>query len=116
MTDPGHVGKADVAPPPFINFRSQVGAGPIGGAPAPTWHPQTLRIAASSVGQIALLFGLPASLHCLVWRRQDLLLRGFPDLEAVGFRRVGDSLAELGGRRLQGSGELDDRCQARLTA
>jgi hypothetical protein len=40
MTDPGHVGTADVAPPPFINKRSFRGGAYWGGA-APPGMPET---------------------------------------------------------------------------
>src|SRR5215469_18029861 len=50
--------------------------GGLGETPARAWRRRTLRGAASSVGRIALLFGLPASLPRLVRRSPDRI-RGF---------------------------------------
>src|SRR5689334_11013314 len=52
------------------------GLGGTGETPARAWRRRTLRGAASSVGQIALLFGLPASLPRLVRRSPDRI-RGY---------------------------------------
>src|SRR4051794_5805435 len=86
MTGSGHVGTADVAPPPFISFKIARGRG-LG------WHP-------------------PSGMPCCV--APQLPARRPRDVEAVAFRNVGDALAELRRGRLQGAGELDDRRQPRL--
>src|SRR6476620_3436857 len=55
---------------------SKVSAMPTEPIEGVAWRRRTLRGAASSVGRIALLFGLPASLPCLVRRSPDRM-RGF---------------------------------------
>src|SRR5215469_3860232 len=79
--------------------------GGIGETPARAWRRRTLRGAASSVGRIALLFSLPASLPRLVRRspgrirgfRQSLLSRraGFACLVAQAFRHRGGGGGDL---------------------
>src|SRR5215469_8136484 len=75
--------------------------GGIGETPARAWRRRTLRGAASSVGRIALLFSLPASLPRLVRRspdrirafRQSLLVSRAMFVLIVGCGRVGSSVA-----------------------
>src|SRR3954447_25933725 len=89
MTDPGHVGTADVAPPPFIPLDRNQGRGYWGGFAPFSW-----------LGR-----GYPL---LLAWRPLDL--------EPVCFRLVGDPFAKLCGRGSQCPGEFDDRRQSRLPA
>src|SRR6476646_10042462 len=90
MTDPGHVGSAGVAPPPFTYWPGDSHPG--------VWR-QRPGGAASTRRSCSGAFLAP---------RRAL------DVEAPRFRQPGDPLAEFVRGRLQRPGELDDRRQARL--
>src|SRR5215218_5733236 len=84
MTDPGHVGSAVVAPPPFTSSAQAGVPGVCGSDRGRCRPPEALR------------------------------LRRALDVEALCLRQPADSGAELVRRRLQRAGQLDDRRQPRL--
>src|SRR3954468_5982574 len=114
MTDPGHVGTTDVAPPPFTSFPIACRGGAYWGGTAPTWRRRTKQC--KDAGSVACSAReRPRTPQCAgSGGARRLLLRRFLNVEAVGFGHIGDAFAELGGRGLQRAGELDDRRQAGL--